>query len=104
MGGLWGADGILCTAAGFKIKAETAKSCHGEWQSLEQRSGSEVLGDIKQGWRSKKIINSPIPLLLKMSPSLSPLNTVAPTLDNVLIDIDSDPEVDQVAQDAEKVL
>jgi len=31
MGGLWGADGVLCAAAGFEIKAETSKSCHGEW-------------------------------------------------------------------------
>jgi len=61
MGGLWRADGVLCAAAGFEIKAETPKSCHGEWKSLEQRSGSEVLGDIKQGWRSEKIINSPVP-------------------------------------------
>jgi len=25
MGGLWGADGVLCAAAGFEIKAETSE-------------------------------------------------------------------------------
>src|SRR5882724_4878280 len=54
---VWVAYGELAgfhAAVGFEIKAETPKSCHGEWQSLEQRSKSGALGNIKQGWRSKK--------------------------------------------------
>ena len=44
------------------------------------------------------------PTTPNMSPTLSSSNAVAPTLDNVLMDIDSNPEVDQVAQDVEMVL
>src|SRR5882724_4807796 len=55
---LWRANGVPCAVAGFETKAETPKSCHGEWQISEQRSGSEALEDIKRGWWSEKIINS----------------------------------------------
>src|SRR5882724_1100866 len=95
MGGLWKAEGVPCTAAGFKIKAETPKSCHGKWRSLEQRSESEVLGDIKQGWRSEKIIISQFHSSDMYSPG-SP-STLIPIANNVPIDVDSDAEAEQVA-------
>src|SRR5882724_7421787 len=95
MGGLWKAEGVPCAAAGFKIKAETPKSCHGEWRSSEQRSGSEVLGDIKQGWRSEKIIISQFHSLDMYSPG-SP-STLVPIADNVPMDVDSDAEAEQAA-------
>ena len=40
----------------------------------------------------------------EMSPTPSSLTIAIPTLDNVLVDIDSDLEADQVAQDTELVL
>ena len=80
---------------GFKIKAETPKSCHGKWRSLEQRSESEVLGDIKQGWRSEKIIISQFHSSDMYSPG-SP-STLIPIANNVPIDVDSDAEAEQVA-------
>src|SRR5882724_11767539 len=85
-------------SSGFKTKAETPKSCHGEWQSSEQRSGSEALEDIKQGWRSEKIINSPIPNSDMTSiPGSSSLLT--PTADNVQMDVDSDSEAEKAARE-----
>src|SRR5882724_7533724 len=95
MGGLWKAEGVPCAAAGFETKAETPKSCHGEWQSSEQRSGSEALGDIKQGWRSEKIIISQFHSSDMYSPG-SP-STLVPITDNVPMDVDSDAEAEQVA-------
>src|SRR5882724_4276244 len=90
------ADGVPCTAAGFETKAETPKSCHGEWRSSEQISGSEALGDIKQGWRSEKLINSQFHTSdmtsIPGTPSL-------PTVDNVQMDVDSDSEAEQAAQE-----
>src|SRR5882724_3276773 len=98
MGGLWRTDGVPCAAAGFKTKAETPKSCHGEWRSSEQRSGSEALEDIKQGWRSEKIINSPIPNSDNMSQTPFSPTVTAPLADNDM-DVDSDPDAEQAAQD-----
>src|SRR5882724_2723400 len=98
MGGLWRADGVPCTAVGFETKAETPKSCHGEWRSSEQRSGSEALRDIKRGWRSKKIINSPNPSSGIMSQTpFSP--TITAPLANNDMDIDSDLETEQAAME-----
>src|SRR5882724_3334751 len=98
MGGLWGAGRVPCAAAGFETKAETPKSCHGEWRSSEQRSGSEALRDIKRGWRSEKIINSPNPSLGIMSQTpFSP--TITAPLSNNDMDIDSDPEAEQAAME-----
>src|SRR5882724_1908060 len=85
-------------SSGFKTKAETPKSCHGEWQSSEQRSGSEVLEDITQGWRSEKIINSPIPNSDNMSQTPFSPTVTAPLADNDM-DIDSDPDAKQVARE-----
>src|SRR5882724_11137042 len=96
MGGLWRTDGVPCAAAGFETKAETPKSCHGEWQSSEQRSGSEALEDIKQGWRSEKIINSPIPNSDNMSGT--PFSPTIPVADNVM-DIDSNLDAEQAARE-----
>jgi len=70
MGGLWRANGVPCAAVGFERKAETSKSWHGKWRSSEQRSRSEALGDIKWGWRSEKVINSPFRSLIWL-PSLA---------------------------------
>src|SRR5882724_5056329 len=95
MGGLWGADRVPCAAVGFETKAETPKSCHGEWQSSEQRSGSEALGDIKQGWRSEKIIISQFHSLDMYSPG-SP-STLVPITDNIPMDVDSDVVAEQAA-------
>jgi len=86
---------VPCTAAGFETKAETPKSCHGEWRSSEQRSGSEALGDIKQGWRSEKIIISQIHSSDMNSPG-SP-STLVPITDNVPMGMDSNTEAEQVA-------
>ena len=72
------------------------QSHHGEWQSLEQRSEGEVLGDIKQGWRSEKIINSQFHNSDMTSISSSPSN-ITPTANNVQMDVDSDLEAEQVA-------
>src|SRR5882724_13163414 len=94
MGGLWRADGVPCTAVGFETKAETPKSCHGEWRSSEQRSRSEVLEDIKQGWKSKKIINSPIPNSDNMSST--PFSPAIPVTDHIM-DVDSDLDAEQAA-------
>src|SRR5882724_5404088 len=96
MGGLRRADRVPCAAAGFETKAETPKSCHGEWRSLEQRSRSVALGDIKRGWRSEKIINSPIPSLGNMSQTPFSPTITAPLADNTM-DVDSDLEAEQVA-------
>src|SRR5882724_5509203 len=96
MGGLWRTDGVPCAAAGFETKAEAPKSCHGEWRSSEQRSGREVLEDIKQGWRSEKIINSPIPNSDNMSGT--PFSPAIPVADNAM-DIDSDPDSEQAARE-----
>src|SRR5882724_12995985 len=96
MGGLWRADGVPCTAVGFKTKAETPKSCHGEWRSSEQRSGREVLEDIKQGWRSEKIINSPI--LNSDNMSGTPFSPAIPVADNAM-DIDSNLDAEQAARE-----
>src|SRR5882724_2123319 len=96
MGGLWRADGVPCAAAGFETKAETPKSCHGEWRSSEQRSRSEALEDIKQGWRSEKIINSPIPNSDIMSGT--PFSPAIPVADNVM-DIDSNLDAEQATQE-----
>src|SRR5882724_884507 len=99
MGGLWGAGRVPCTAAGFEIKAETPKSCHGEWRSSEQRSGSEVLGDIKRGCRSeKKLINSQFHNSDMSSTHDSPSHII-PTADNVQMDMDSDLRAEQAAWD-----
>src|SRR5882724_4145199 len=98
MGGLWRADGVPCTAVGFKTKAETPKSCHGEWRSLEQRSGSEALRDIKRGWRSKKIINSPNPSSGIMSQTSFSPTIPAPFADNNM-DVDSNLEAEQAAME-----
>src|SRR5882724_13033466 len=98
MGGLWGAGRVPCTAAGFEIKAETPKSCHGEWRSSEQRSRSETLGNIKQGWRSEKIINSQFHTSDMTSIPSSP-SLITPTVDNVQMDVDSDSEAEQAAQE-----
>ena len=87
---------MLCAVAGFKTKAEAPKSCHGEWRSSEQRSGSEVLEDIKQGWRSEKIINSPIPNSDNMSGT--PFSPAIPVTDHVM-DVDSDPDAEQAARE-----
>src|SRR5882724_6154815 len=89
---------VPCTAAGFETKAETPKSCHGEWQSLEQRSGSEALEDIKQGWRSEKIINSPIPNSDNMSQTPFSPTVTAPLTDNDM-DVDFDPDAKQAARE-----
>src|SRR5882724_3244968 len=97
MGGLWRANGVPCTAVGFETKAETPKSCHGEWRSSEQRSGSEALEDIKRGWRSEKIINSPIPNSHIMSQTPFSPTVTAPLTDNDM-DIDSDPDAEQAAR------
>jgi len=96
MGGLWRANRVPCTAVGFEIKAETSKSCHGEWRSSGQRSGSEVLGDIKEGWRSEKIINSPIPFS-DMTSIPGSSSDITPTTNNVQMDVDSNLEAVQVA-------
>src|SRR5882724_1359099 len=98
MGGLWRADGVLCAAAGFKTKAETPKSCHGEWQSSEQRSGSEVLWNIKQGWRSEKIINSQFHTSDMTSIPGSP-SLLTPTVDNIQMEVDSDSEAEKAARE-----
>jgi len=72
---------------------------------LEQRSRREVLGDIKQEWRGTKnhhLSNSTIP---NMFHSLNSLNVaIIPISDNVLMDINSDPEAQQEAHDMELVL
>ena len=53
MGGLWRADRGLCAAVGFEIKAETMESpC--EWQSLEQGSKGEALGNLNWGKTVRK--------------------------------------------------
>src|SRR5882724_2866258 len=96
MGGLRRADRVPCAAAGFETKAETPKSCHGEWRSLEQRSRSVALGDIKQRWRSEKIINSPIPSLGNMSQTPFSPTITSPLPDNTM-DVDSDLEAKQAA-------
>ena len=57
-----------------------------------------MLGDIKQGWRSEKIINSPIPISDMTSTPFSPAIN-ASTIDNVQMDINSDLEAEQVAQE-----
>src|SRR5882724_9422358 len=98
MGGLWRANGVPCTAVGFETKAETPKSCHGEWRSSEQRSGSEALRDIKRGWRSEKIINSPNPSSGIMSQTSFSPTIPAPFTDNNM-DVDSDPEAEQAAME-----
>ena len=87
-----------CAAAGFETKAETPKSCHGEWRSSEQRSGSEALGDIKQGWRSEKLINSQFHTSDMTSIPGSP-SLITPTADNVQMDVDSDSEAEQAARE-----
>src|SRR5882724_12865065 len=98
MGGLRGADAVPCRAAGFETKAETPKSCHGEWRSSEQRSRSETLGNIKQGWRSEKIINSQFHTSDMTSIPSSP-SLLTPTVDNVQMDVDSGSEAEQAAQE-----
>ena len=98
MGGLSGADGVPCTAVGFETKAETPKSCHGEWRSLEQRSRSEALGDIRQGWRSEKnhqVSNS----TSEMSSAHNSPSHIIPTVDNIQMNVDSDSEAEQVARE-----
>src|SRR5882724_12877275 len=98
MGGLWRADRVPCEAAGFETKAETPKSCHCDWRSLEQRAGSEALVNIKQGWRSEKIINSQFHTSDMTSIPGSP-SLLTPTVDNVQMDVDSDSEAEQAAQE-----
>ena len=60
-----------------------------------------MLGDIKQGWRSVKIINSPIPYSDMTSIPGSPSN-IAPTTDNIQMDVNSDLEAEKVAQEFEQ--
>jgi len=95
MGGLWGASGIPFAAVGFKIKAETPKSCHGKWQSLEQRSGSEALG-IKARVEERENYQLPSSYfgyeLYPNSPS-----TIIPIAENVPMDVDSNSEAEQAA-------
>ena len=90
-------SGVPCAAVGFGIKAETF-SCHGKWQSLEQRSRSEELGDIKRGWRSEKdhqLSNSASDMTsIPGSPS-----NATPIADNVPMDINSDSEAEQAARE-----
>jgi len=55
-----------------------------------------ALGDIKRGWRSEKIINSPIPSSGNMSQTpFSP--TITAPLTNNTMDVDSNPEAKQAA-------
>ena len=55
-----------------------------------------MLGDIKQGWRSEKLINSQFHTSdmtsIPSTPSL-------PTVDNIQMDVDSDSEAEQAAQE-----
>jgi len=50
-------------------------SCHGEWQSLEQSSEREALGDINQG----EVVRETSQLPMAFNPALIslPLNTTA---------------------------
>jgi len=76
-------------SSGVWNKGWNFKVCHGEWRSLEQRSWSEVLRDIKQGWRVRKsstlqlhysenVPNSEFPLLLPSPPSIVSSWTLIP--------------------------
>jgi len=55
-----------------------------------------ALGDIKRGWRSKKIINSPILSSGNMSQTPFSPTITAPLADNTM-DVDSNPEAKQAA-------
>ena len=62
-----------------------------------------MLGDIRQGWRSEKIINSPIPTSDMTSTPIFPAD-ITPTTDNVQLDIDSDSEAEQAALELTQAL
>ena len=63
-----------------------------------------MLGDIKQEWRGVKNHQLPNPTTPNMFQTPSSSNVAATVLDNVLMDIVSNPEAYQAAQDAELVL
>jgi len=71
---------------------------HGEWQSLEKRSGSQVLGDINWGGETvRKNISTPMAFTPASSSSPSTSITVLITNDNAL-QLGFEPELNPIAQ------
>jgi len=99
MGGLWGADGVLCAAAGFEIKAETPKSCHGEWQSSEQRSRVGTGGYKARVEEGKNSSTFQFRAWDNMSHTPVSPTITTPIANNVQMDVDSDSEAEQAARE-----
>src|SRR5882724_6773644 len=71
-------------------------NCHGEWQSLEQRSGSEALGDINQGETVRKTISTPMAFTPASASSLS--TSIAVLIANNTLLLEFELGLDLIAQ------